>query len=79
MAGTLSLESVLDDPVNFEGPAAAAFHGLQHFLSDADIRAKDSAYRAMQEGEMQRLIRLLECGADAKALAKITFLGVSGE
>lgn len=79
MAGLLSLESVLDDPTNFEGPAGASFHGLQHFLADADIRAKDSTYRALQEGEMQKLIRLLKSGSDAQALAKITFLGVSGE
>ena len=79
MASSLSLESVLDDPTNFEGPAEASFHDLQHFLADADIRAKDSAYRTMQEGEMQRLIRLLKSGANAQALAKITFLGVSSE
>ena len=79
MAGSLSLESVLDDPTNFEGPAEASIHGLQHFLADADIRAKDSAYQAMQVREMQRLIRLLKSGANAQDLAKITFLGVSGE
>ena len=73
------MESVLADPANFIGPAAASFHGLQHFVADEDIRAKDSAYRAMQEHEMQRLIRLLKSGADAQELSKITFLGVSGE
>lgn len=46
LAGTLALESVLEDTTNFEEAAKAAFHGLQHFLADADIRAKDSAYRA---------------------------------
>lgn len=79
LAGSLPLENVLADPTNFEGMAEASFHGLQHFLADADIRAKDSAYRSMQEREMQRLIVLLKSGADAKALAKITFLGTSGE
>jgi hypothetical protein len=79
LAGSPQLESVLADPTNFEGPAEASFHGLQHFLADADIRAKDSAYRIMQEGEMRKLIELLKSGADAKAIAKITFLGVSGE
>jgi hypothetical protein len=79
VAGVLSLESVLADPDNFEGAAKASFHGLQHYLSDADIRAKDSAYREMQYGEMQKLLRLLKSGAGAEALAKITFLGVSGE
>lgn len=79
LAGSLSLESVLADPTNFEGLTAASFHGLQHFLADADIRAKDSAYRTMQEREMQRLIGLLKSSADAKAIAKITFLGASSE
>lgn len=77
MAGALSLQSVLDDPANFKGPASATYHGLQHFLADADIRAKDSGYRTMQEREMQKLIRLLNAGADADALAKTTFMGVS--
>ena len=79
MAGSLALESVLEDPTCFEGAAKASFYGLQHFLADADIRAKDSDYRAMQEREMQKLIRLLLTGANGSALAKITFLGVSSE
>lgn len=79
MAGTLSLQSVLADPANFKGSASAAFHGLQHFLADADIRETDSDYRAMQEQEMVKLIQLLNSGADTKVLGKITFLGASGE
>ena len=75
--GTLTLESVLNDPTNFEGAAKASFHGLQHFLADADIRAKDSAYRNMQESEMLRLIHLLKSGADATVLSKVSFLGGS--
>ncbi len=75
LAGALALESVLEDPTNFEGAARASFHGLQHFLADADIRAKDSAYRTMQESEMQRLIYLLKSGANATELSKISFLG----
>lgn len=77
LAGSRALERVLEDPTNFEGAARASFHGLQHFLADADIRTNDSEYRAMQESEMQKLIRLLRSGADGSALAKITFLGVS--
>jgi hypothetical protein len=79
VAGVLSLESVLADPAHFEGAAKASFYGLQHFLADADIRAKDSAYREMQYGEMQKLIHFLKSGAGAEALAKITFLRVSNE
>ena len=77
LAGSLALERVLEDPANFDGEARAAYHGLQHFLADADIRAKDSAYLTMQEGEMLKLIHLLKSGADATALSKISFLGVS--
>lgn len=79
LAGSHALECVLKDPANFEGPAKAAFHGLQHFLADADVRAKDSAYRTMQEEEMLKLIRLLKSGADATALSRISFLGLSDE
>ena len=78
LEGALPLESVLADSSNFEDAVENCFHGLQHFLADADIRVKDSSYRLMQENEMRRLIRLLRSGADGKALAKITFLGASG-
>ena len=51
--------------------------GLAHFLSDADIRAKDAAYREMQERELDRLIQvLLKCGSEEE-LRHITFLGQS--
>lgn len=79
LAGSLALDSVLANPTNFRGPAEVAFYGLQHFLADADIRAKDSWYRTMQENEMRKLIGLLKSGADSKAVAKISFLGVSGD
>jgi hypothetical protein len=79
MMGTLALESVLADPANFSGSSGASFHGLQHFLADADIRAKDCTYREMQFGELQKLIRLLNSDADSESIAKITFLGVSDE
>lgn len=79
LAGSLSLESVLADLTNFEDSTKVAFHGLQHFLTDADIRAKNSWYRTMQENEMRKLIGLLKSGADTRAIAKISFLGVSGE
>lgn len=74
LAGSLALERVLEDAANFEGEAKASFHGLQHFLADADIRAKDNA---MQQSEMLKLIHLLKSGADATALSKISFLQVS--
>ena len=79
LKGTVSLDGVLADPINFEGLAGSCFHGLQHFLADEDIRAWDSSYREMQENEMRKLIVLLKSGADSKALAAVTFLGGSGE
>ena len=53
------------------------WHGLQHYLADFDIRARDSGYRAMQDSEMEKLVRLLRAGASEGELAKIHFLGYS--
>ncbi len=75
--GTVSLEEVLDNPAYADGPLTSCFHGLQHFLADAGLRAKDSAYRQMQEAELRKLILLLRSGADESTLRKISFLGVS--
>jgi hypothetical protein len=47
---------------------------LEHYLSDADIRVKDSAYRDMQDGELRKLIQLLRQQAPTEALRRITFL-----
>ena len=56
---------------------AEVWHGLQHFLADADIRAKDPGYREMQERELERLIGLLQQGAPKEDLRRITFLAPS--
>jgi hypothetical protein len=76
LEGAYSLRTLLENG-NPEEPLASCFHGLQHFMADADIRAKDQAYRSMQEGEMQKLIRLLLQGAERELLCKVTFLGVA--
>ena len=47
---------------------------LEHYLVDFDIRERDSAYRAMQDAEMEKLVRLLRAGAPDVELAKVTFL-----
>ena len=44
-----------------------------HFLSDCDIRARDAEYRAMQEGEMRRLITSIRAGR-LEAARRITCL-----
>ena len=46
---------------------------LGHYFDDTDIREKDEAYRAMQEGEMKKLIHLLRLGQLDQA-NKINFL-----
>ena len=51
---------------------------LAHFLSDADIRARDDDYRQMQETELAKLILLLRAGASDAELCRIHFLGYSG-
>jgi hypothetical protein len=62
-----------------DGPGflAHVWDGLEHFLADADIRAKDDGYREMQEEELGRLIDLLRAEAPAEQLRRITFLGPS--
>ena len=51
---------------------------LEHYLADADIRAKDAAYRDMQDAELTKLIRLLREGGSKTMLRALTFLGSSG-
>lgn len=50
---------------------------LEHYLADLDIRETDPGYRAMQDAEMEKLVRLLRAGAPDPELAKIHFLGYS--
>lgn len=47
---------------------------LDHFLSDEDIRKKDSVYRDMQLSELKKLIILIENGASSEQLENIHFL-----
>jgi hypothetical protein len=75
LRGERSLQGVLDDAQLFFGETAACFHGLQHFLADADIRARDPAYADMQNDEMRSLIGLLRQQAPAWQLEKVSFLG----
>ena len=50
---------------------------LEHYLADFDIRDRDPDYRAMQDAEMAKLVRLLRAGAPDDELAHISFLGYS--
>jgi hypothetical protein len=50
---------------------------LEHYLADFDIRDRDHDYRAMQDAEMAKLIRLLRAAAPDDELDDISFLGYS--
>ena len=47
---------------------------VEHYVADADIRAKDSQYREMQEREFDRLLAHLRAGRISEA-KRVTFLG----
>lgn len=51
---------------------------LEHYLADADIRARDAVYREMQDAELRKLIRALREGGQENSVRRITFLGNSG-
>ena len=48
---------------------------LEHHLADSDLRARDPEYRAMQNGELLKLIRLLRDDAAIVQLRRVNFLG----
>ena len=77
LAGTVDLQAVLEDAMRFNGPLAHCYSNLFHFLSDADIRARDPAWRTMQESEMRKLMVLLRSEAPATKLGRISFLDAS--
>jgi hypothetical protein len=59
-------------------PLAAIWPNLDHYLADGDIRERDRDYGAMQDAEMDKLVRLIRAGAPAGELGSITFLRRSG-
>lgn len=56
------------------GLPSVIWPNLEHYLADIDIRERDPAYRAMQDAEMEKLVRLLRARAPDVELAKVTFL-----
>ena len=46
---------------------------LEHYLTDADIRVRDLEYRARQNGELLKLIRLLREAAPITQLQRVNF------
>jgi hypothetical protein len=76
------LEGQLDETA-FRNRHSPPWHGavietimanVEHFLADSDIRARDPAYREVQESEMRKLIALLR-GERLDEAQRITFLG----
>jgi hypothetical protein len=56
------------------GLPSVIWPNLEHYLADIDIREQDPAYRAMQDAEMEKLVRLLRARAPDAELAKVMFL-----
>jgi hypothetical protein len=52
----------------------AILGNIEHFLSDADIRARDPRYRTMQQGAIERVIVALRSG-EFEAAGRISLLG----
>jgi len=64
-------------PISCEtGPLEIILCLVEHYLDDADIRLRDSAYGGMQDAEMQKLISALRSGRLSDA-TEIHFLGRS--
>lgn len=64
------------DEVRISFSQLDSFHDFAHYLSDIDIREKDSDYAAMQEAELDKFLEAVESGDFQKA-NRITFLGNS--
>lgn len=47
---------------------------FEHYVADADIRAKDTAYKTFQGAELRKLIDALSQGAEPSRLGRINFL-----
>jgi hypothetical protein len=73
-----ALSLLLEEPGPLLKALQPCFHGLQHYLADEDIRAKDEKYRQMQENEMRQLIRLLRTGAERSRVGRVSFLSPTG-
>lgn len=71
--GNLALAEVLAHPERYGGALEPCLQGLQHYLADEAVRAKDAGHRAMQEDAMERLIDLLLMGAPNEELASASF------
>ena len=74
-----ALDLLLEEPGPLVEALRPCLHGLQHYLADEDIRAKDEKYRQMQENEMRLLIHLLRTGADPSHVERISFLSTTGD
>ena len=80
LAGEMPEHAFRDAWQQRDAPAflGAVWDNLEHYLADADIRSRDADYRATQDAELTKLIRLLRERGSVTALGAITFLGGSG-
>lgn len=62
-------------PEGLHPDAHAVMCNVEHFLSDADIRAKEPDYKTAQVSEMKSLIGALRRGEPLTRLMEHTFLG----
>lgn len=58
---------------NVSGHLEAILCNLQHYLADADIRERDSDYKAFQDAELRKLVAHLRAGRVDQA-SRINFL-----
>jgi hypothetical protein len=61
-------------PPNLHPDARDVLANVMHFVDDADIRASDNDYKAMQETQMRQLIVALRSGAGRDELLRYSFL-----
>jgi hypothetical protein len=75
LKGTLSPEVFRENMETYPAQIQNLIIGnIDHFLDDADMRARDPEYRKMQETELTKLITLLELGASNEKIRAISFL-----
>ncbi len=54
-------------------PLSLLWPEIEHYLSDAEVRATDRRREAMQDATLRQLITLLRHGASASELSRVSF------
>ncbi len=74
LAGKLKLDAIKQRMQAGGYGERSQYAALPHYFDDADIRARDAGYKAMQQHALRRYIGLLRAQADAAQLGSINFL-----